>query len=250
LTIPNSVTSIGQYAFNVCSNLTSIYFTGNAPSQTNDSTVFAGDPATVYYLPGTTGWGALFDGLPTAPWFLPNPLILTHSAGFGVQPGGFGFTISWATNVSVVVQAATNLANPVWIPVSTNTLTGGTNYFSDPQWTNYPARFYRITSTPTSTPTFPGFTGNLDVDMYNAAVADGTANGGVPAVMGTQNGGPFRVTAAGRYSNAVCRYYSEDSCVFTRIVGTTSCSSTTLPSGANVIQFGTVLECGVGPYRY
>jgi hypothetical protein len=58
-----------------------------------------------------------------------------------VQPGGFGFTISWATNASVVVEAATNLANPVWIPVSTNTLTGGTNYFSDPQWTNYPGRF-------------------------------------------------------------------------------------------------------------
>ena len=106
------------------------------------------DPATVYYLPGATGWGAMFDGRPTEPWFLPNPLILNPSASFGVQPGGFGFTISWATNASVVVQAATNLANPVWIPVSTNTLTGGTNYFSDPQWTNYPARFYRVQLSP------------------------------------------------------------------------------------------------------
>ncbi len=88
----------------------------------------------------------MFDGLPTAPWFLPNPQILNHNASFGVQPGGFGFTISWATNVSVVVEAATNLANPVWIPVSTNPLTSGTNYFSDPQWTNYPGRFYRATS--------------------------------------------------------------------------------------------------------
>jgi hypothetical protein len=149
VTIGNGVTNIGEVAFGACSRLTSVYFTGNAPSPTNDSTVFGGnpnaDPATVYYLPGTTGWGALFDGLPTAPWFLPNPLILTHSANFGVQPGGFGFTISWATNASVVVEAATNLANPVWIPVSTNTtLTGGTNYFSDPQWTNYPGRFYRL----------------------------------------------------------------------------------------------------------
>jgi hypothetical protein len=94
-------------------------------------------------LPGTTGWGAMFDGLPTALWFLPNPQILNNSAGFGVQPGGFGFTISWATNASVVVEAATNLANPVWMPVSTNTLVNGTNYFSDPQWTNYPMRYYR-----------------------------------------------------------------------------------------------------------
>jgi hypothetical protein len=148
VTIGNGVTSIGELAFYVCTSLTGIYFQGNSPTPTNDSSVFIEDPATVYYLPGTTGWGALFDGLPTAPWFLPNPQILNHSAGFGVQSGGFGFTISWATNVSVVVEAATNLANPVWIPVSTNTLTGGTNYFSDPQWTNYPARFYRVQLSP------------------------------------------------------------------------------------------------------
>jgi hypothetical protein len=144
ITIPNSVTSIGLDAFWYCTSLTASYFKGNAP--TADSTVFSFDTNTVYYLPGTTGWGATFGGLPTAPWFLPNPQILNHSAGFGVQPGGFGFTISWATNVSVVVEAATNLANPDWIPVSTNTLTGGTNYFSDPQWTNYPGRFYRLSS--------------------------------------------------------------------------------------------------------
>jgi BspA type Leucine rich repeat region (6 copies) len=151
--IPDSVTSIGDYAFYDCTLLTGVYFQGNSPSPTNDSSVFSGDgypsspdPARVYYLPGTTGWGAIFDAQPTAPWFLPNPQILTHSANFGLQPGGFGFTISWATNVSVVVEAATNLANPVWIPVSANTLTSGTNYFSDPQWTNYPNRFYRVRS--------------------------------------------------------------------------------------------------------
>ena len=43
----------------------------------------------------------------------------------------------------------------------------------------------------------PALTGNRDLDMYNAAVSDGTANGGVPAVMFTENGGPFRVTAEG-----------------------------------------------------
>src|SRR5665213_211532 len=151
VTIGNGVSSIGWEAFDdggeTDDSLTSVYFMANAPAV--DSSFRSDYNATAYYLPGTTGWSHQFLlalGLPTAPWFLPNPVILNNSASFGVQPGGFGFTISWATNASVVVVAATNLANPVWITVSTNTLTGGTNYFSDPQWTNYHTRFYRLRS--------------------------------------------------------------------------------------------------------
>jgi hypothetical protein len=99
---------------------------------------------TVYYLPGTTGWNTTFGGRPTALWVLPNPVILNLSPGFGVQTNVFGFVISWATNASVVVEASTSLANPTWSAVSTNTLIDGSSYFRDPQWTNYPRRFYRI----------------------------------------------------------------------------------------------------------
>jgi hypothetical protein len=63
-----------------------------------------------------------------------------------VTSNRFGFIISWATNTSVVEEACTNLANPTWSPVGTNALTGGSAYFSDPQWTNYPGRFYRLRS--------------------------------------------------------------------------------------------------------
>jgi hypothetical protein len=31
-------------------------------------------------------------------------------------------------------------------PVITNTLTGGSAYFRDPQWMNHPARFHRLRS--------------------------------------------------------------------------------------------------------
>jgi BspA type Leucine rich repeat region (6 copies) len=144
VTIPNSVTSIGQYAFYGCTSLAAVFFAGNAPS--DDGTVFDGDPAKVYYLPGTTGWGSTFGSCPTAQWYLPNPLILSQNASFGMHSNLFGFTISWATNISVVVEACTNLADPVWQRVQTNTLTGGTNYFRDSNWTNYPARFYRVSA--------------------------------------------------------------------------------------------------------
>ena len=65
---------------------------------------------------------------------------------FGVQANEFGFIISWATKSAVVVEACTNPANPNWSPVRTDILTDGSANFSDPQWTNYPSRFYRLRS--------------------------------------------------------------------------------------------------------
>ena len=145
VTIPNSVTSIGSAAFAFCPSLTAVYFRGNRPSVGSDLFVYW-DNAIVYYLSGTTGWGTTLGDRPTQLWLLPNPLILNNGSGFGVRTNGFGFIISWATNISVVVEACTNLANPIWSPVGTNTLTGGSSYFSDPQWTNQPSRFYRLRS--------------------------------------------------------------------------------------------------------
>jgi hypothetical protein len=66
VTVGNSVSTIGLGAFSNCTKLTSIYFQGNPPSLGKD--VFFGDPATVYYRSGTTGWDKTFGGLPTAQW--------------------------------------------------------------------------------------------------------------------------------------------------------------------------------------
>ena len=145
--IGNSVTSIGIYAFQSCSGLTKLFFQGNSPTPTNDTTVFAADNnATVYYLPGTTGWGSMFDGLPTKLW---NPQAQTGDASFGVRTNRFGFNITGSSNLVIVVEGCTDLSNPIWTPLGTNTLntfigTNGTSFFSDPQWTNYPGRFYRL----------------------------------------------------------------------------------------------------------
>lgn len=143
VTIPRSVTYMAAFSF--CSSLTSIYCKGNAPSFDSPRS-FEGTYATVYYLPGTTGWGANYGWLSTAPWLLPYPMILDFASGFGAQSNGFSFLISWATNASVVIEACTNVATDSWTPVGTNTLSNGTNYFSDPGWANDPARFYRVRS--------------------------------------------------------------------------------------------------------
>ena len=72
------------------------------------------------------------------------PQVLTSDASFGVRTNRFGFTIIGFSNLVIVVEACTNPAQAAWSPVGTNT--GDTSYFSDPQWTNYPARFYRLRS--------------------------------------------------------------------------------------------------------
>jgi hypothetical protein len=70
--------------------------------------------------------------------------VQTSGASFGVRTNRFGFTITGTSGLVVVVEACTNLANPIWYPLQTNTLTGGPVYFSDPQLTNYTRRFYGL----------------------------------------------------------------------------------------------------------
>jgi hypothetical protein len=145
ISIPSSVTYIGDSAFYPDYELTSVYFQGNAP-QIGTSIFGASDSgidnSTVYYLPGATGWGTAFGGLPTALW-LPQ---ISVAADLSAPANQFGFNISWAATQTVVVQACTNLINPVWAPVATITLTSGSAYFSDPTSTNCPGRFSRLRS--------------------------------------------------------------------------------------------------------
>jgi len=142
VTIPNRVTSLGGFLFAGCSGLTGLYFQGSAPRLDYEDW-FGADKATIYYLPGTSGWGMTFAERPTALW---RPRVETSGESFSVRTNQFGFNITWASGMAVVVEASASLADPIWFPVGTNSLTDGTTYFSDPQWTNYPARLYRLRS--------------------------------------------------------------------------------------------------------
>lgn len=141
-TIPKSLTSIGNDAFSGCGRLTGIYFKGNAPSVFLNTFQFD-NTTTVYYLPGTTGWGATFGGRPAMLW---NPQAQTTGDGFGVRQNQFRFDIAGTADIPLVIEATADLGITSWITLQSCRLTNGLLHFSDPQWTNYPGRFYRIRS--------------------------------------------------------------------------------------------------------
>ena len=138
INIPASVTSIGLGAFNGCSYLTNVTFLGNAPVLGGHA--FGSDLllSAIYYYYGTTGWGTTFDSIPTVELGSAPQIV----GGASVQGTNFGFTINASANQTVTVEASTNLVN--WQPVWTNTLFTVSTNFIDPQWQNFPSRYYRL----------------------------------------------------------------------------------------------------------
>lgn len=157
VTLPVTVNSIGYEAFARCVALTTVYFNGNAPNLESDAfydTGF-GNGITAYYVPGTIGWANFSQSLGESlsalvMWYQPYPEIIGFGPSFGLQNGQFGFIVSWATNATLVVNACTNFTNPVWLPVSTVTITvtNGAANFTDPHAGSFSSRFYRLQIAP------------------------------------------------------------------------------------------------------
>ena len=64
----------------------------------------------------------------------------------GVRTNQLGFNVFANSSTRLTVEVTTNLNNAVWVPLQTVTVPYPRKpvYFSDPEWTNYPARFYRV----------------------------------------------------------------------------------------------------------
>jgi len=117
---------------------------GNLPnSQYGESVLFQ---VTVTDPTNTPAIMTNLNGHPLRLWGGGVPLDLIVTVGdVGVRSNQFGFTVvPWWWMNSLVIEATTNLINPVWTPVQTNNYITGPFYFSDPQWTNYPTRIYRF----------------------------------------------------------------------------------------------------------
>lgn len=143
ITIPDSVTNLGVESFASCTNLGHAFFEGNAPATMGPIPVFSGlkSNAMGYYLLGKAGWGPTYSGLPTVLW---NPQVSLGDGSFDILAHQFGFHITGNAHIPIVVEACTNLNSGAWVQLQSVTLTNSLFYFTDPQWTNYPGRFYRL----------------------------------------------------------------------------------------------------------
>jgi hypothetical protein len=138
ITIPDSVTNIGEYAFFYCPALASVTigsgvtsisseafadceslayacFEGNEPA--DGGNIFEYDAlSAIYYVNGTAGWGATYDGINTA--------VCAECAGEAPQLAiiysGTNVILTWSSDYpGFTLQSTTNLVSPAaWTDVS------------------------------------------------------------------------------------------------------------------------------------
>jgi hypothetical protein len=136
--IGESVTDVGGFGFRDCTLLTNVFFAGDRPR--SGGLLFSGsDNVTVYYLPGTTGWGDSYADRPAVLW---NPVISDPTPG--VAGTGFSFRITGTEDIPIGMEATDDLVAGIWTRLGTNTLAGGTLEFQDEDAWEDGSRVYRI----------------------------------------------------------------------------------------------------------
>ena len=64
----------------------------------------------------------------------------------GLQNGEFRLEVTGTAEIPIVVEAGTDMLVRDWVEVYSGTLTDGSLEFTDRDWTEYQARFYRVRS--------------------------------------------------------------------------------------------------------
>lgn len=142
ITLPSKLMSIGQETVYDCYSLKGIFIHGDAPSLGVFAPVlyYAGN-ATIYYLPGTSGWGATLSDVPTVLW---NPVLRADKSSFRRGDKGFDIYVTGTADIPIVVMACTNLMKPRWVAIESCSMTNGAITFRDADGTTNIARFYGI----------------------------------------------------------------------------------------------------------
>lgn len=104
---------------------------------------FIGDICNISVHNGNALSGTEIETLCKATSPVKRPTVLSD-INFGVRSNRFGFNINLADGGVVVVEATGSLYG--WDPLQSVTVTSSSVYFSDPQWTNFNSRFYRLRS--------------------------------------------------------------------------------------------------------
>lgn len=114
---------LGTNAFKGWTNLQTVYFNGDAPA--GNGSAFVGDTnASVYVLPGTSGWGTTFSGRPVVQWVQYYYVLATNGLPAGQNSTSvlYGpdspapYNTNGATNVSVVIKGYTGSQSVVTVP--------------------------------------------------------------------------------------------------------------------------------------
>ena len=141
--LPASLRVVGDYAFSDCTGLSTVFFTGAPPSFSDATSVFTASSATLFYTREDAGWTTLSFAGHVLTWWHAS---ISSTPALGLSGGLFGFTVVGGTNMPLVVDACTNLAEKGWTTVArAKTDSAGSYVFTDPASTNKPTSFYRVT---------------------------------------------------------------------------------------------------------
>lgn len=137
ITLPPGLSTVNNFAFRNVPNLMRTYFTGNRP--TEYAGIFdATTNVTVYRLPGSTGWGALYADRPVVTWD-PEFASITSMG----DTNQLSIISSGVDQLPVGVETTTNLFTGPWTRLFSTNFSGALTY-NIPADPNAPERFYRI----------------------------------------------------------------------------------------------------------
>ena len=137
MTIPDSVTIIGDGAFQDCSSLTSLTFEGDAPSLWSDVFKELPDNAKIFINPDATGFGETFGGLPVM--ILKNKLAIKS---FNNHTAPFSLTFETQLDSTYKIEASHDLKK--WGEISEVKGTGNEVKFTDWREAIFEKQYYRV----------------------------------------------------------------------------------------------------------